>query len=102
MALRPVLANLQALARMPLRMMTVPNDFFGGNTGVAGLMTGSDVMRAIADDDEPTGRYLLPDVALSGDNFLDDVPLDDVRARTGVPLIVAATTAGGLLEAAWR
>jgi NifB/MoaA-like Fe-S oxidoreductase len=82
--------------------MSVPNEFFGGNTGVAGLLTGSDVIRAIRSDVETTGRYLLPDVALSGDTFLDDVPLDEVRNIAQAPLIVATTTAGGLLEAAVR
>ena len=38
--------------------------------GVAGLMVGEDVARALAD--EPAGhRYLLPDVCLSGGRFLD-------------------------------
>ena len=102
MALRPVLGNLEQLAGRPLRLLTVQNEFFGGNTGVAGLLTGSDVTRTINDDAEPAGRYLLPDVALSGDTFLDDVALEDVRATTSVPLIVAETTAGGLLEGAMR
>jgi putative radical SAM enzyme (TIGR03279 family) len=101
-ALAPVLDRLADLAERPLRLVPVPNDFFGGNTGVAGLITGVDVMRAIAADAGPAGRYLVPDVALSGDTFLDDVTLDEVRAATATPVIVAATTAGGLLEAAWR
>ena len=48
-------------------------------------------------------RDLLPDVALSGDRFLDDTTLEDLRSRTGVPIIVTPATAGGLIEgaAAW-
>jgi putative radical SAM enzyme (TIGR03279 family) len=102
MALRPVLGDLERLAGRPLRLLTVRNEFFGGNTGVAGLLTGSDVTRTVTEDTESAGRYLLPDVALSGDTFLDDVTLDEVRQATPVPLIVAATTAGGLLEGALR
>jgi putative radical SAM enzyme (TIGR03279 family) len=101
-ALRPVLGDLELLAERPLRLLSVRNDFFGGNTGVAGLLTGSDVMRAIAADATPAGRYLVPDVALSGDTFLDDVTLAEVRAVAPAPLIVATTTAGGLLEGARR
>jgi putative radical SAM enzyme (TIGR03279 family) len=101
-ALAPVLARLAELAERPLRLVPVRNDFFGGNTGVAGLLTGVDVIRAIATDHDPAGRYLVPDVALSGDAFLDDVTLDEVRTTTATPLIVAATTAGGLLEGARR
>ena len=102
MALRPVLDRLGRMAERPLRLLTVPNDFFGGNTGVAGLMTGSDVIRTIGADTEPAGRYLIPDIALSGDTFLDDVSLAEVREATPTPLIVASTTAGGLLEGALR
>ena len=102
LALRPVLGGLERLAGRPLRLLTVTNEFFGGNTGVAGLMTGEDVIRTIEADIEPAGRYLLPDVALSGDTFLDDLTLEEVRGITTAPLIVATTTAGGLIEGAVR
>jgi Protein of unknown function (DUF512) len=56
----------------------VPNEFFGGNTGVTGLMVGADVGRALAT--EPAGdRYLLPDVCLSDDGrFLDGTTAADL------------------------
>ena len=48
----------------------VPNEFFGGNTGVTGLMVGADLSTVLAG--EPEGhRYLLPDVCLSDGRFLD-------------------------------
>ena len=52
-------------------MIAVVNEFFGGNTGVSGLMVGADLARVLAA--EPAGhRYLLPDVCLSDDGrFLD-------------------------------
>ncbi|MGB0801391.1 MAG: DUF512 domain-containing protein, partial [Ilumatobacteraceae bacterium] len=54
-----------------IRVIAVENRFFGGNTGVTGLMTFDDVARTLAD--EPEGdRFLLPDVCLSDDGrFLD-------------------------------
>jgi putative radical SAM enzyme (TIGR03279 family) len=58
------------VSQMGARVVTVRNDFFGGNIAVAGLLTGSDVGRTLAC--EPEGhRYLLPDVCLSGGVFLD-------------------------------
>ena len=51
-------------------LITVENRFFGGNIGVTGLMVGADVARVLADQ-PPDGRYLLPDVCLSGGRFLD-------------------------------
>lgn len=53
-----------------VRVVVVENRFFGGNIGVTGLMVGADVARAL-DDLPPYGRYLLPDVCLSGGRFLD-------------------------------
>jgi putative radical SAM enzyme (TIGR03279 family) len=58
-------------------ILTIENNFFGGNTGVAGLLTGADLSDALRD--APEGRrYLLPDVCLSGGRFLDGVELVDL------------------------
>ena len=73
-----VLAPLVAsLGRTDVRVIEVPNEFFGGNTGVTGLMVGVDLARALAD--EPQGhRYLLPDVCLSDGRFLDGTTPSDL------------------------
>ena len=67
------------------RVLAVQNDFFGGNTAVAGLLTGADLSRALAA--EPEGeRYLLPDVCLNEGRFLDGTTPDDLpRAVEVVP-----------------
>ena len=72
----------------------------GGNTAVAGLMVGEDIIRTIKNDTEEAGVYVIPDVALSGDMFIDDTPLGDVAAIASAPLVVAPATAAGLLGAA--
>jgi putative radical SAM enzyme (TIGR03279 family) len=65
--LGPLVATL---GRDDVRVVPVENRFFGGNTGVAGLLNGEDLRRALAA--EPAGhRYLLPDVCLSQGRFLD-------------------------------
>ena len=70
---RPLVASL---GRDDVRVVAVANEFFGGNTGVTGLMTGADLTRVLRD--EPAGhRYLLPDVCLSDDGrFLDGGTVD--------------------------
>ena len=80
--LRPLLATLD---RPDVRVVPVPNRWFGGNIGVTGLMVGADVARVL--DREPAGdRYLLPDVCLSGGRFLDGVvPADLPRPVEVVP-----------------
>jgi hypothetical protein len=101
-ALAPVLDRLERMAGRPLRILKVRNDFFGGNVAVAGLVVGEDARRAIAGDTGPAGVYLVPDVALSGDTFLDGVTLAEVATATRVPVVAAETTAGGILEAVAR
>ncbi len=55
----------------------ISNDFFGGNIGVAGLLTGEDLARALADG-PPGTRYLLPDACLNEGRFLDGLTLADL------------------------
>ena len=72
--LPPVLASI---GRTDVRVITVANEFFGGNTGVTGLMVGSDLARVL--HDQPVGnRYLLPDVCLSKGVFLDGSRPEDL------------------------
>jgi putative radical SAM enzyme (TIGR03279 family) len=84
----PVIAPLIAsLERDDVRVIPIANDFFGGNTGVTGLITGEDVSRVLRE--QPDGhRYLLPDVCLSDEGrFLDGVTIDELPR----PVEVVAT-----------
>ncbi len=82
------------LAGRDVRLLAVDNRFFGGNIGVAGLLTGADLARAL-DGEDPAGRYLLPDACLSEGRFLDgttpaDLPVEvEVVASDGASLRVA-------------
>ena len=72
--IEPLIAELD---RDDVRVITVDNQFFGGNVGVSGLMVGTDIARVLAD--EPAGhRYLLPDVCLNRGLFLDGTSPDDL------------------------
>ena len=65
------------LAGTGVRVLPVPNTFFGGNIGVTGLMVGADIAPVLAA--QPEGhRYLLPDVCLSGGLFLDGTKPEDL------------------------
>ena len=99
-ALAPLLPQLERLSGRSLRLVEVENRFFGGNTAVAGLMVGSDLKHAIERDIAPVAHYLLPDVALSGDVFLDDTSLEELRSASPVPIIVTPATGWGLIEGA--
>jgi putative radical SAM enzyme (TIGR03279 family) len=73
-----VLAPLvDSLGRDDVRLVPVHNHFFGGNIGVSGLLTGTDLTAVLAE--QPEGhRYLLPDACLSEGRFLDDLTLADL------------------------
>ena len=90
--LEPLVATL---GRTDVRVVPVPNEFFGGNTGVAGLIVGADLARVL--EGEPVGhRYLLPDVCLSDDGrFLDGTVVGDLPR----PVEVVPTDGGALRRA---
>jgi putative radical SAM enzyme (TIGR03279 family) len=73
----PVLRPLVAEAAPEAEVLAVPNTFFGGNIGVAGLLTGADLTAVLGA--APVGRrYLVPDVCLSGGRFLDGLGPEDL------------------------
>lgn len=85
-----------------VRLLVVPNAFFGGNVSVTGLLTGQDLAAAIARDAAALGAptaYLLPDVVFNDHGLtLDDLTLDDLRDRTGADIRVVSSDAAGLLS----
>ena len=66
-----------------MRVLAVEHDFFGGNIGVAGLLTGHDLIRALEHEPEDH-RYLLPDACLSEGRFLDGKVLADLPRHVEV------------------
>jgi hypothetical protein len=96
--LEPVLGTLAEAAGRPVRAVPVPNHLFGGNIAVTGLLAGADVA-AVLETEPPSGvRYLLPDVTLSRDVFLDgSAPVDLPR-----PVEVIGTGGDALVEALAR
>lgn len=95
-----VLNACEAAGRV--RLLAVPNRFFGGNVAVAGLLTGADLGAAIAADSGRLARptaYILPDVMLNSDGLtLDDMTVEDLRRSSGADLRVVSCDAAGLLE----
>jgi putative radical SAM enzyme (TIGR03279 family) len=94
-----VLAPLISSLPGDVELVPVRNEFFGGNIAVAGLLTGTDLSRALST--MPAGRrYLVPDSCLTGGKFLDGMALEDL------PRHVEAVPADGAslrraLDPAW-
>jgi NifB/MoaA-like Fe-S oxidoreductase len=94
--LTPLLSLLRTATEATVRLVPVHNAFFGGNIAVTGLLTGRDVCDALAAQ-PPGDRYLVPDVVLSRDRFLDGMTVAELpRAVEVVP------TDGASLVAALR
>jgi hypothetical protein len=93
--LEPVLPALSEAAGRPVRALPVPNQLFGGNIAVTGLLAGADVA-AVLEGEPPSGvRYLLPDVTLSRGVFLDGSGPGDLPR----PVEIIGTGGDALVEA---
>jgi len=92
--LAPLLAQLD---RDDVEVKAVQNRFFGGTTSVTGLLVGEDLARTLAES-PPGRRYLIPDVCLSGDRFLDGLRVADLPR----PVEVVPTDGAALRRALER
>jgi hypothetical protein len=80
----PLLSNLlQRSGLDEVRVVTVVNHYFGGNIKVAGLLTGSDIARALESLPE-SSTVLLPDVCLNEGRFIDGSTLEDLPRHVNV------------------
>jgi NifB/MoaA-like Fe-S oxidoreductase len=93
--LRNSLAGLLAERAVRVRILTVPNSFFGPAVTVAGLLTGRDILQA-ARGKRLGSRLLIPANALKDDEgvFLDDMTVNDLARSLGVPV----TPVGGFRD----
>lgn len=79
--LQPVIEVFNERYRTENKIVPVVNDFFGHTINVTGLLTGSDILAQIPEEDP----VILPSVVLNQDNlFLDDMSLYEfMRRRSG-------------------
>ena len=67
-------------------VLEVTNQYFGGNTAVAGLMTYEDI-HSVLKKDEGSHVYLLPDVCLNDGVFLDGGLLKDLQNQFDIEVL---------------
>jgi putative radical SAM enzyme (TIGR03279 family) len=67
-------------------VLEVTNQYFGGNTAVAGLMTYEDIHNVLKKD-EGSHVYLLPDVCLNDGVFLDGGLLKDLQNQFDIEVL---------------
>ncbi|MBI4591486.1 MAG: DUF512 domain-containing protein [Candidatus Rokubacteria bacterium] len=89
-----------AVEGLAARVVPVVNDFFGGNIGVAGLLTGQDIVKQLSCG--PLGDVVVvPGVALRDEAgvFLDDLSPGDLETHLGVRVLAVEPAPRALLNA---
>ncbi|MDD2201920.1 MAG: DUF512 domain-containing protein [Firmicutes bacterium] len=95
-----ILNQIQGLNVM---LLPVANRFFGDSVTVSGLVVGSDIIESLHEESARGNLgdlVVIPDVMLRrGETcFLDDVTVDDIASDVGVRVVVARTSARGLVD----
>lgn len=86
--LRPMVARLNGLAGIDLKVVTVENRFFGEGITVSGLLTGADIGAALASSG-PHAAVLLPPNCISHHGmFLDDLTPAGMSGNIGCPIVI--------------
>jgi len=78
--------KLNTLFGSRLKVLAVPNTYFGGDVAVAGLLTGQDFL---AVKDKIEGDFvIIPKATVKSDEpiFLDGMQFDDLKAQFDVPI----------------
>ena len=84
--LRECVEKLNDLIGSKLKVIAVPNTYFGGDVSVAGLLTGQDFLRV---KDKVEGDFvIIPESVIKSDEpiLLDGMQFDDLKAQFDVPI----------------
>ncbi len=84
--LREQIEKLNTIANSNLKVVAVPNTYFGGDVAVAGLLTGQDFL---AVKDRIEGDFVvIPKSVIKSDEpiLLDGMRFEDLKARFDVPI----------------
>jgi NifB/MoaA-like Fe-S oxidoreductase len=84
-----------------LKILVYPieNRFFGENVTVTGLLTGGDIASQLEGKELGSELLLSRSMFKSGEElFLDDVTLDELRARLGAEITITENEGGDLIE----
>lgn len=85
-----LLATRLRTAGVEATVIAATNSFYGGGVSVAGLLTGSDVLAAMADH-APGDMLILPASIFNADGiFLDDMTPNELERTLGVPIYFCA------------
>jgi putative radical SAM enzyme (TIGR03279 family) len=97
----PLVEQINRERRADMAPIVVPNEFFGRGITVSGLLTGADILSTLAARRDLSGA-LLPPNCINGDGLtLDDMTVEDMSERSGLPLRVGTYDLAASLTA-WQ
>ena len=86
--------------KLDLQVKAVKNEFFGGKITVAGLLTGQDLKKQLADLNLGEELLLTEHMMKSGEQvFLDDVTLEELSGALQVPITIVKSDGKSFLDA---
>ncbi len=96
--LSKIIIALQTM-NVKIDLLPIKNYFFGERVTVAGLLTGSDIIKHLGQEFSGT-RIIVPQVMLkdNSEEFLDDLSIADIEAKCNVNISVVDGTISGLLS----
>lgn len=100
LVLQPIVERLNRIKGLSLTVLAVPNEFFGGNVSVTGLITGKDLLASLGSN-YAGKKAILPEVVLrqGEDVFLDDISVKDIERISGAQVVTVDGTAADLVNA---
>lgn len=102
-AFGPIVERMNQIENLHLQLLSVASQFWGTPLTVTGLLTGSDIVRALQSvksiNKTELDVLLLPAVTLKdGEQFLDDLSWRDLEQQFGIPVIRVDGGPDGLLK----
>ncbi len=84
---------------LKVNVVSVINDFFGGRVSVSGLLTGTDIIKNLQNQTVGEKIIIGENMLKSGEAvFLDDITVDDMEEKLGVPVQVSPVDGYGFIE----
>ena len=93
-------ALMQKYPQVKIKVHQIRNEYFGGNVSVAGLVTGTDIIKQCKDRLQ-SDLLAVPEVMLRDekDRFLDDITLPQLAEALGCRTMTIPTDGGGCCKA---
>jgi len=96
--LKPVIARLNTIKGLNIKVLSITNTYFGPTVTVAGLLTGTCLIKGLNHLQRGSIVFIPEFMVQSGNGkFLDDLRPDEVAKTLGIKIYVVSVEAAGIL-----